>query len=266
MRILLSNDDGVAAPGLAALRQAVLDLGDVTVIAPASPQSAAGHAITVYTALEVRRLEAVSPGGFAAIAVEGRPADCVRLAIRILLPEPPELVLSGINLGANVGINVFYSGTVAAAAEAAMLGIPGVAFSAAYEGKPVDWPRAGALCRWVLERLRQTGLTRGDLFNVNIPVLAPGAPRGVRFVPQSTAGVEDFYFGAPDKGGGELYQLDADYRHRPQPDSDVAALAEGFITVTPLHIDMTNHDRLAALTGLDWRPPVALCEVKPTQA
>ena len=285
MRILLSNDDGVAAPGLAALRSAALDLGEVIVVAPASPQSAAGHAITVYSALEVRRLEAVSSGGFAAIAVDGRPADCVRLAVRNLLAEPPDLVLSGINLGANVGINVFYSGTVAAAAEAAMLGIPAVAFSTAHEGTPVDWPRSAGLCRWVLARLLETGLTRGDLFNVNIPVLGaapPGAmplpaptgqvrgeghapasvgspgrrtPRGVRFVPQSTAGVVDSYVGAPAEGGAESYQLDPDYRHRPQPDSDVSALAEGFITVTPLHIDMTNHDRLAALAGLNWQPP-----------
>jgi 5'-nucleotidase len=323
VRILLSNDDGVDAPGLAALRSAVGDLGEVTVVAPVSPQSAAGHAITVYQPLEVRRLVGVDvgaaggpgtagrpggpggPGGFPAIAVDGRPADCVRLAIRNLLSEPPELVLSGLNHGANVGINVFYSGTVAAAAEGAMFGIPAVALSAAVDEEGnIDYPRAAALCRWVLDRLLDAGLARGDLFNVNIPPLtrgrsrgspgpdrvgaasgggqpgAPGAsgqfpsasdggnpgggtpppvraiePRGVRFVPQSTAGMEDIYHPHADPAGRELYRLGSDYRFDHQADTDVSALAEGFITITPLHVDMTNHDRLAGLAALKWQPP-----------
>ncbi len=306
MRILLSNDDGVEAPGLSALWQAVKDLGEVTVVAPASPQSAAGHAITVHGAMEVRRLAAVGPAGMPAIAVDGRPADCVRLAVRSLLGAPPDLVLSGMNQGANVGINVFYSGTVAAAAEGAMLGIPAVAFSASQDEGPIDFPRSAALCRWALEKLLAMGLTRGDLFNVNIPSLRrpstlPGSgpaerpaaardksrpmpakspepampkakypspsdaaprpaggylhPRGVRFVPQSTAGVVDSYVSTPLAGGGESWQIGPDYSHRPQADSDVSALAEGYITITPLHIDMTNSDRLASLAGLSWQPP-----------
>jgi 5'-nucleotidase len=329
MRILLSNDDGVDAPGLAALRSAVQDLGDVTVVAPASAQSAAGHAITVYGPLEVRRLAGVSltaarggrrtpapgahgppaeaenaaRGGFPAIAVDGRPADCVRLAIRNLLPQEPELILSGINHGANVGINVFYSGTVAAAAEGAMFGIPAIALSAALdEDGQVDYARAASLCRWVIGRLWEMGLTRGDLFNVNVPPLtgkrpsaggganagssnsggasaaaagaAPGAKQpspgdsapgrakpiltpAVRFVPQSTAGMEDIYHAQPDPAGREMYRLGPDYRFDHQADTDVSALAEGSLTVTPLHVDMTNHDRLAGLTtrALKWRPP-----------
>lgn len=255
MRILLSNDDGVTAPGLAALRAAVADMGEVTVVAPASPQSAAGHAITVHGPLEVRHVDVGGDPPFRAISVEGRPADCVRLAIRTLLEAPPDLVLAGINEGANVGINVFYSGTVAAAAEGAMCGFAAVAFSAGTTGGPIDYARAGRLCRSVLDALLAGGLTRGDLMNVNLPALRGSGPRGLRFVPQSTAGMEDFYHGDTDEHGRGSYQLGSDYRFEHQADTDVAALAEGYITVTPLHVDMTNHDRLAALAGLKWDWP-----------
>ncbi|HUT61426.1 MAG TPA: 5'/3'-nucleotidase SurE [Phycisphaerae bacterium] len=255
MQVLLSNDDGVNAPGLAALRAVVDDLGHVAVVAPESPQSAAGHAITVHQPLKVTRLDSPGPGEFKAISVDGRPADCVRLAIKILLAERPDLVLSGINAGANVGINVFYSGTVAAAAEAAMCGIPAVAFSAAAEGGDIDYPRAAELCRWVLDRLLGGGIKRGDLVNVNIPTLGDGRPRGVRFVPQSTAGMEDTYHGQRAADGDELYRLGDDYSFHHQADSDVACLAEGYITITPLHVDMTNHDRLLTLGRLPWSDP-----------
>jgi 5'-nucleotidase len=144
MRILLSNDDGILAPGLAALHAAVRDLGEATVVAPSSPQSAAGHSITLKTPLVVHRVQ-VGDGeaSFWGSSVDGRPADCVRLAVRKLLGRWPDVVLSGINAGANVGVNVFYSGTVAAAAEAAMLGIPAVALSAGYEDSDdaIDYPR-----------------------------------------------------------------------------------------------------------------------------
>ena len=253
MRILLSNDDGILAPGLAALRAAVADLGEVSVVAPDSPQSAAGHSITLRHPLAVQRVHVESPSGkFTAISVDGRPADCVRLAIRKLLPHPPELVLSGINAGANVGINVFYSGTVAAAAEAALCGIPAVAFSACMTGGEADLTRCARLCRWVLEQLLDEGLTRGDLINVNIPSLGKGAPRGVRIVRQSTAEIEDVYNRSEDASGRELYRLADDYRFVHQEESDVTCLAEGCITVTPLHVDMSNHDRLAALVGRHW--------------
>jgi 5'-nucleotidase len=253
MRILLSNDDGIEAPGLGALRAAVQDLGHVTVVAPDTPQSAAGHGITVHQPLIVKRLNSPDGGELLGISVDGRPADCVRLAIRMLLEKPPELVLAGINHGANAGINVFYSGTVAAAAEAAMLGIPAIAFSASAdsEGK-FDFPRAAATCRWVLDQLLRAGLSPGDLFNVNLPA---GPPKGLSFVPQSTAGLEDTYRGRPRGDGAEEYSLGSEYSFRHQADSDVSALAEGFITVTPLHFDMTNHDRLAALKELTWPKP-----------
>jgi len=254
MRILLSNDDGVFAPGLAALRQVLDDLGEVAVVAPDTPQSAAGHSITLSQALNVRQVTLDTPQGYSATSVDGRPADCVRLAIRTLLEHRPELVLSGINAGANVGVNVFYSGTVAAAAEAAMLGIPAVAFSVASPAKgPGDFGQAAMFCRWVLEQLLTEGLTAGDLINVNIPEVSSTAPRGIRVVPQSTTGIEDVYHPEINSTGGKSYRLGEEYTFLPdQASTDVPLLAEGYITVTPLHVDMTNHDRLAVLAHRKW--------------
>jgi 5'-nucleotidase len=267
MRILISNDDGILAPGLAALYHAVADMGEVTVVAPDSPQSAAGHSITLSHPLAVRRVHVGAGADFHGISVDGRPADCVRLAIRNLLPQPPDIVLSGVNAGANVGINVFYSGTVAAAAEGAMMGIPSVAFSAAMTSGEADFARAAKLCRWVLDRLLTSGLGKGELINVNIPELGRitdggrnagetpatrSGPLGVRVVPQSTAGIDDEYVRDVNLGG-ECYRLGEKYGFfHHEGESDVTALAEGYITVTPLHVDMTRHSRLAKLKGLAW--------------
>lgn len=253
MRILLSNDDGILAPGIAALHDALGDVGEVTVAAPESPQSAAGHAITLHQPLSVKRITVQNGRSFSGLSIDGRPADCVRLAIRSLLPQAPDVVISGLNAGANVGINVFYSGTVAAAAEAAMMGIPAVAFSASHAAGEIDFPRAAALCRRVLDQLLARGLTRGDLFNVNIPVLRPGRPLGVRVVPQSRAEIEDCYERTGDAAGAELYRIGQEYRFTPDQEyTDVVSLAEGYVTITPLHVDMTNHDRLGALEQLTW--------------
>jgi 5'-nucleotidase len=255
MRILLSNDDGILAPGLAALRRAVADLGDCLVVAPDSPQSAAGHSITVRAPLTVRqvRVEDGPEPFFTGLCVDGRPADCVRLAVRKLLAAPVDLVLSGINAGANVGINVFYSGTVAAAAEAAMLGLPAVAFSAAVTADPVDFARIARLCRFVLDGLLAWGLSGGQLVNVNIPALTPGLPRGIRVVPQSTAGVEDFYHRQEHPQGLESYKLGDKFNFSPAlGPTDVGCLEEGYITVTPLKVDMTDRAGLSALAEWTW--------------
>jgi 5'-nucleotidase len=260
-RILLSNDDGIDAPGLAALRAVVEDLGSVQVVAPASPQSAAGHAITLSQALTIRRVP-LCGGRHEGLSVDGRPADCVRLAIRKLLDRRVDLVIAGINAGSNVGVNVFYSGTVAAAAEAAMLGIPAVAISAVVpDGAGMDdFLPVARLARWVLDRLLDAGLVAGDLINVNIPPLTAGQPgcgaEGIVFVPQSTAEIEDVYHPETVPGGHDAFRLGDTYRFTPaQENTDVVRLAEGYVTVTPLHVDMTNHDRLAALTGLHWPAP-----------
>jgi len=256
MRILISNDDGISAPGLAALLEAVADLGELTVVAPDSPQSAAGHAITLQHPLTVQPVH-LSDLCSAAFSVDGRPADCVRLAIKQIMPSPPDLVLTGINAGANVGVNVFYSGTVAAAAEAVICGRPAVAFSASLAGggQP-DFARVAELCRWVLERLPLPPEARG-LVNVNIPTLGPAKPLGVRVVHQSTAELDDRYHPHGDEPQ-RAYKLSDEYAFAHVGDqSDVESLAAGFITVTPLRVDMTDPEKLRQLARIDWgAPPV----------
>jgi 5'-nucleotidase len=248
MRILLSNDDGIFAPGLAALYRAVAEMGEVTVVAPASAQSAAGQAISVRSPLVVGEVEIPGTDGFRGLGVEGRPADCVRLAIRELMGEPPDLVLSGINAGANVGIHVFYSGTVGAAAEGAICGAAAVAFSAEIAGFEPDYPRVAEICRGVLDRLRQAGLRGGDLINVNVPALkARQTPRGLRLVSQSAADVQEEYRRVTDPGGRQAYALHDFQFQADTADSDVNYLARRYVTVTPLSIDRTDAPRLAAL-------------------
>ena len=251
MRILLSNDDGVHAPGLAALHGAVVGMGEVTVVAPAEPQNAVSQSITLREPLTVRRVDVAGPPAFEALAVAGRPADCVRLALRKLLTEMPDVVIAGINAGVNAGVNVLYSGTVAAAAEAALLNIPAVAFSAGMPGEETDFVHDARLCAWVLRRLLADGLRGGDLVNVNIPTLGPNRPRGVRVLPQSTARLEDKYLDASGDGT-EAYRLSHEYSFARQENTDVAGLADGYITITPLHIDRTHPGRLRSLADLAW--------------
>ena len=259
MRILISNDDGIDAPGIRVLAAAVADLGEVIIVAPDTVQSGAGHGITVHHPLMVREVDVPVEvdGRVRAVrgySVDGRPADCVRLAVKTLLAEPVDLVLSGINKGANDGICVFYSGTVAAAAEAAILGIPAVAFSATAANGDVDFSRAAKLCRCVLGRLLDVGLAGGDLLNVNLPSLRnPDWPVGVRVARQSTAELQDEYRLTGSAGGRRVYEIAEEYTLGfDGDDADSIALAEGYITVTPLRVDMTHHARLADWQAQNW--------------
>src|SRR6266536_4972043 len=169
MRILLTNDDGIYAPGLRALRTELLKLGNVTVVAPATEQSAAGHSVTLLTPLLVNEVFEDDGKAFVGWAVEGRPADCVKLALLELLPEPPDVIISGLNAGSNAGINVLYSGTVAAAIEGAFFQRTSIAVSLEYtKPKPLDFPRAADLARGVIEPIMAHSPERGTLFNINI--------------------------------------------------------------------------------------------------
>jgi len=264
MKILLSNDDGIHAPGLAALRSAVVDMGQVTVVAPAEHQSGASHAVSLsgLTARRVQVDDQAGADGFEGLAVEGSPADCVRLAIlrqspgrdEEFLDGLPDLVLSGINVGANVGIHVFYSGTVAAAAEAAMLSVPAVAFSAEVKDRATpDFTPLGRICRRILQGLLERGLRGGDLINVNIPLLGPDrpGPKGVRVVRQSRSMLRDSYE-LKGSGPAQTYEITGGRFQSPRHDTDVATLAEGYVTITPLHVDMTDHAKLDGMSTETW--------------
>ena len=241
MRILLTNDDGVYAPGLRALRTELMELGEVTVVAPASEQSAVGHSITLLTPLIVQEVRD-EQGRFLGWAVEGKPADCVKVALLELLPETPDLVVSGLNAGSNAGINVLYSGTVAAAIEAAFFRCVSVAVSLEYtQPGPLDFARGAAIARRVIEQLVGHQPAPGTLFNINIPSLDRGPIRGVRVVPQHVVPYRESLDRRVDPRGRVYFWTKGDLVCPDTPaDSDVGALAEGYVTITPLQFNLTH--------------------------
>jgi 5'-nucleotidase len=254
VRILLTNDDGVYAPGLRALRLELKKLGEVTVVAPASEQSAVGHSITLLTPLLVQEV-LDEDNEFMGWAVEGRPADCVKLALLELLPEPPDLVVSGLNAGSNAGINVLYSGTVAAAIEGAFFRLTSIAVSLEYAKlKPLDFATAARLARTVIEQIVARQPPKGSLFNVNIPNLDRGPVRGIRVLPQNVAPYVETYDRRRDPRGRLYFWSTPDFScPEPHPDTDVTALGEGYITVTPLQFDLTHTAMLQQMSGWPWK-------------
>jgi 5'-nucleotidase len=247
MNILLTNDDGVFAPGIAAAYRELARLGDVTVVAPADRMSGAGHSITVYEPLICKRVEI--EGQFSAYSVSGSPADCVKLAIMELCPARPALVVSGINNGANVGINVYYSGTVAAAMEAVFYRIPAIAISCAHE-EQMDFKTAAGYALEVINKVLTANLS--GVININIPRLSNGRPKGVRVVPQSTMGFEEHFVKKQSDAGQDLYQLAGGSHLDTDIPSDTLSLADGFITVTALGFDMTDYKNMEKLHQIRW--------------
>lgn len=253
MRILLTNDDGVYAPGLRAIRKELQKLGEVTVVAPVGEQSAVGHSITLLTPLITQEMldENQQPMGW---AVEGRPADCVKLAISELLDAPPDLVVSGINAGSNAGINVLYSGTVAAAVEGAFFRCTSIALSLQYtRPKPLDFTKAAEHAIKVVEQIVRHPLSRGMLFNVNIPSLDKGPIRGIRVVRQNVAPYRETFDRRVDPRGRVYFWSGPDFGcPEPHPDTDETALADSFITVTPLHFNLTHAAMLEKMNDWQW--------------
>jgi 5'-nucleotidase len=247
MLILLTNDDGIHAPGIIAMYRELTRLGEVHVVAPETVQSAAGHGITIEAPLLTSKVTIAE--AFTGIAVDGRPADCVKVAVAHLLPRAPDLVVSGMNSGVNVGINVVYSGTVAAAIEAAFLGLPSIAVSLML--KPdlqPDYAGGASLARQTIEQILDAGLKPGQIISVNIPALEPGEkPRGTRVVRQCTRPWIDTYERRTNPRGRDYYWNNSIFRlGESDGDTDVAGIRDQCITLTPLHFDMTNHELLRA--------------------
>ncbi len=243
MRILISNDDGIHAPGIAALYEALRPVGELYVVAPESERSAVGHAITVYDPLKTKRIH--KNGEWFGYAVDGTPADCVKLALTTLLEHPPDLVVSGINLGPNTGISVLYSGTVSAATEGTILGIPSIAFSLGSFTKPC-WSTAQQVARKIVERVATDGLPADTLLNVNIPNRPAEELRGIRVTRMGRSRYIETFERRTDPRGNTYYWMDGDMRLLEDPaDTDIQALEEGFVSLTPIGFDMTQHHALS---------------------
>jgi 5'-nucleotidase len=254
MRILLTNDDGIYAPGLRALRAELRKLGEVVVVAPATEQSAAGHSVTLLTPLLVNEVFEDDGETFVGWAVEGRPADCVKLALLELLREPPDVIVSGLNAGSNAGINVLYSGTVAAAIEGAFYRQTAIACSLEYDKKIYDFPTAARYARQVVEQILARQPAPGSLFNVNIPVLERGPIRGVKVLPQNVSPYREEFDRRVNPRGRTYFWMGPGFScPDPHPDTDVTALAEGYITVTPLQFDLTDRARLEPMKKWEWK-------------
>jgi 5'-nucleotidase len=254
MRILLTNDDGIHAPGLRALRKELQKLGEVIAVAPVGEQSAVGHSVTLLAPLIVQQVfdEDKTLVGW---AVEGRPADSVKLALMELLPQPPDVVISGMNAGSNAGINVLYSGTVAAAIEAAFYHHLSIAVSLEYtKPKPLDFAKAAGYARTVIEQILAQKPAPGSLFNVNIPSLEKGPVRGIRVVPQNITTYVEKFHRRTDPRGRVYFWASSDLEcPESHPDSDVTALDESYITVTPLQFNLTNAAMLEKMKDWEWR-------------
>ncbi len=233
MRLLISNDDGIYSPGIRALAEVASEFGDVRIVAPDVEQSAMGHAITISRPLQYH---ATPIEGFDAYRVNGTPADCVALGADLW--DGVDLVLSGINLGLNLGHNVWHSGTVAAAKQAAFLEIQAVAFSAPYEGTPLDYDVLKPFIRDIITQLVELKL---PLVNVNLPF----QPLGIRWTRQSVRHYEGSVVPGEDPMGRSHYWFAAYPRTGAEKDTDRWALEHNYVSLTPLRLDLTDEKLLA---------------------
>jgi 5'-nucleotidase len=250
LKILLTNDDGIYAPGLWALYEALVEKHEVLVVAPDRERSAVGHGITLHQPL--RATTVAINGGYHGRAISGTPADCVKLAVVALLDSRPDLVVSGINPGANVGINLSYSGTVAAAKEAASYGI--VAIAVSIEGLENHcFDTAAGFVKDILPELPTMGIPRGTFLNINVPNLPRDQIRGVAISRQSIDLFAEKYEKRQDPRQRAYYW--PGYESRPvykHLDADGALLSADYISVTPVRCDMTDYATMEKLRALDF--------------
>ena len=250
MNILLSNDDGIHAKGLECMYDAISDLGKVTIVAPDREMSATSHSITMTNPLRTKSVH--RNGNHWGTAVTGTPSDAAKLAITSLLPEKPDLVISGINQGVNTGLAAIYSGTVAAAAEGAFLGIPSLAVSLASKNHQ-DFQPAAQITREITKKLLKTDITlpRSTLLNINVPPIPLDEIKGIRLTRQGLGGFRDAYERRLDPRGHEYYWLDGGgFRVEENDQIDDYVVQQGYVTITPLRFDLTDYQWLQSDNSL----------------
>jgi 5'-nucleotidase len=244
-KILVSNDDGIYSEGIIALREAMLELGDVFVYAPHKQQSAVGHAITTHLPLRVNPY--FMNGEFFGYAVTGTPADCVKLAVTTHMKEKPDLIVSGINHGSNAAINVIYSGTVSAATEGTILGIPSIAFSLTTY-VDFDFTYSKKVAKIIAKAVLKYGLPPGVLINVNIPPVPESQIKGIKITKQGKSSWNDYFEKRIDPQNREYYWLTGQMNSfDDDEDSDVKAIQDNYVSVTPIHFDLTAYHFLEKL-------------------
>ena len=238
--ILVTNDDGISAPGIRNLVEAVKDLGKVVVVAPDKPQSGMGHAITIGVPLRLNKVAVFDD--VEAYQCTGTPVDCVKLAVDKILHRKPDICLSGINHGANHSINVIYSGTMSAAVEAAIESIPSIGFSLLDYTLEADFSAARKYARIIVQQLLQDIPDKHTVLNVNIPKATPEEIQGIRICRQAYAKYEEDFIERNDPHGRKYYWLTGEFVNFDEgADTDVWALANNYVSVVPVQFDLTHY-------------------------
>lgn len=247
--ILVTNDDGITAPGLRALIGCMKEIGDVVVVAPDSPQSGMGHAITVDSTLFAKKVVIDHKlGATMEYSCSGTPADCVKLALRVLLDRRPDLCVSGINHGANSSINVLYSGTMSAAIEAGIEGIPAIGFSLCDFSWDADFEPALPAVKKIVEQALLHQIPEGTVLNVNIP--KDGPPKGIKVCRQARGNWKETFDKRTSPSGKEYYWLSGAYELLDKgKDTDVHALEAGYVSVVPTQFDLTAYQAMSHINN-----------------
>ena len=251
--ILVTNDDGINAPGIRTLISVIKDIGDVIVVAPDSPQSGMGHAITINSTLHSSR---ITPKNSEIIeySCSGTPADCVKLAINELMPRKPDLCVSGINHGSNSSINVIYSGTMSAAIEAGIEGVPAIGFSLLDYSWNADFSQSKDFIRKITLNALNNGIPKGVVLNVNIPAVKKSDIKGVKICRQAKAYWIEEFDKRKNPLGQEYYWLTGKFVNKDQgEDTDEWALKNNYISIVPVEFDLTAHHAIQGLNEWDFK-------------
>lgn len=251
MRILVTNDDGIDSPGIYALTHALRKIGEVIVVAPDRQQSAVGHALTVSSPLRATPFH--RDGAMFGYAIDGTPTDCVKMAISTLLPEKPDIIVSGINHGTNTSINVLYSGTVSAATEGMMMGIRSMAVSLTSFDHAADMSIAADYACAVAKQLPNLLLPADTILNVNVPTVPRELIKGIKITRLSKSMWNDHYERRTDPMGHDYFWINGQYITLDDDisDSDDMALKDNYVSITPIHYDLTNRAVMKHIASLE---------------
>jgi 5'-nucleotidase len=250
-RILITNDDGIAAPGLKALVDVAKELGEVIVVAPDSPQSGQGHAITISGPIRLHKVNVFE--GIESYECSGTPVDCVKLAKHVVLKDRPvDICLSGINHGSNASINIIYSGTISAAMEASLEGIDSIGFSLLDYSWDANFEEAKTYVKQIIQYVLDNKIPNGKLLSVNIPKLSKEKIRGVRICRQADARWQENFTEATDPRGQKYYWLTGEFVNEDhKEDTDIWALEQGYISIVPSGHDLTKYDSISPLKKME---------------
>ncbi len=249
MKILISNDDGIDSLGIYVLANTLKEIADVTVVAPRTEQSAVGHAITMQIPLRVTKY--YKNEEFFGYAVDGTPADCIKMGIKNILKDKPDLVISGINKGSNTAINIIYSGTVSAAREAAIMDVPSIAVSVTSHTAS-NYKYAAKVAMQLAQMIEEKGLEKGTLLNVNVPDLPEEEVKGILLTRQGKSKWDDGYEERTDPYGRHYYWLTGELViHDTDLEADQKAILENYVSVTPIHFDLTDYKTFESMKSWD---------------